>query len=168
VKIFTDAVDHQRSILVSTSEEIQMPSPRTQAEILARLRLAWHEHLASADGELTWEDAEEFLASAQEVVRTLAEELKTRLELGVAEEVRVYFDPDMCEWRVAVYLTDGRRRRVPLAEYYTMPPVTTDDVLRRAVIEAAFIHNVALEPHDVEIEDECASWGRCSTWDRHV
>ena len=43
-----------------------MPNPHTNARTLTHLRQAWQAHLDATDGQLTWDNAEEFLASAQE------------------------------------------------------------------------------------------------------
>ena len=42
----------------------------------------------------------------------------------------------------------------------------TEDNLRRAIIEVAFVHNVTIEALDVEVHaaERFACWGECSTW----
>lgn len=123
-----------------------MPDPRTHARTLAHIRQAWQDHLDATDGKLTEGNAEDFLMAAQDALRTLADELRAQLRLGVAEAVHVYWDDD--GWRAAVYLRDGQRKRCLLGEYVEMPEDVTNDDLRSAVVEVAFVHNVA----------------SCSTW----
>lgn len=104
--------------------------------------------------------------SAHDALRTLADELRAQLRLGVAEAVHVDWYEERGEWRVAVYLQGGRRKRCLLSEYCKMPDHVTEDDLCRAVGEVAFVHNVAVEPHDVEVDgvERFASWGECLTW----
>ena len=49
-----------------------------------------------------------------------------------------------------------------------MPDHVTEDDLRRVVVEVAFVHNVAVEPHGVEVDmvERFASWGDRKTWKR--
>ena len=37
--------------------------------------------------------------------------------------------------------------------------------VRRAVVEVGFLHNVELQPYDVDVGGEYAIWGECETWD---
>lgn len=141
-----------------------MPTPNSHARTLAAIRRAWQDHLTATGGKFTWETAEEFLASVQDAARTLADELQAQLRLGVAEAVNVYWDEHREKWHTAVYLQDGQRKRCQLSDYYQMPESVTEDDLRRAVIEVAFVHNVSLEAYEVEVSDKPATWGNCSPW----
>ena len=126
---------------------------------LAHIRRAGQDHLDAADGKLAEDNAEDFLVSAHDALTTLADELGAQLRLGVAEEINVYWDEERNDWRAAVYLQSGRRKRCRLSEYHEMPVDVTEDDLRRAVIEVAFVHDVTVEPFDVEVSFEYASWG---------
>ena len=63
-----------------------MPRDTQEARILVNaIRRAWQDHLDATDGKLTEDNAEDFLVSAQDALRTLADELRAQLRLGVAE-----------------------------------------------------------------------------------
>ena len=79
-----------------------MTSPHIHAQTLAHIRRAWQDHLDATDGKLTEDNAEDFLVAAHDALTMLADELRAQLRLGVAEEVRIYWDGD--GWRAAVYL----------------------------------------------------------------
>ena len=62
-----------------------MPTPRTNARTLTHIRRAWQDHLAATDGQLTEDNAEDFLLSVQDAFKTLADELRAQLRLGMAD-----------------------------------------------------------------------------------
>lgn len=95
-----------------------MATPHTHARVLTVLRRTWNQYLVDNEGKLTQQSAEDFLASAQDALRTLADEIHTKLRLGVATEVRVFWEEDT--WYTAVYFDDRRAKRCSLCEYFQM------------------------------------------------
>lgn len=73
-----------------------MSTPHTHARVLAVLRRTWNEYLTNNGCKLTQESAEDFLGSVHDALRTFADEIQTKLRLGVATEVRVFWEEDQC------------------------------------------------------------------------
>lgn len=135
-----------------------MPTPRPHARVLARLRRVWEEYLTETGSRLTEHSAEDFLAAAHDALASLADELRAQLRLGVATEVRVFQEEG--HWYVAVYFQDRRAKRCGLGDYVPMPDNPSEDDLRGAVVEVAFVHNVDVPPYEVQVDaaDRFASW----------
>lgn len=77
-----------------------MSTARIHARMLALVRRAW-EDLTETGGKLTEQSAEDFLVSAHDALATLADELQAQLRLGVATEVRVFWEKK--QWYTAIY-----------------------------------------------------------------
>lgn len=98
-----------------------MPKPQTNARTLAYLRRAWDEHFRTTEGGHSTQCAEDFFASLEFALTTLAAELQAKLWMGIAKTVRSFWSDPRGGWYAAIYLEDRRPIRCPLSEYVEIP-----------------------------------------------